>query len=333
MSTKQLGRLEQIPVRQIWENEALDFTPWLAQEENLQMLGDVLGIELELEVTEKNVGPIRADIVCRNTLADSEESWVLIENQLERTDHSHLGQLITYAAGLKTVTVVWIANKFTEEHRAALDWLNGITAEKFSFFGLELELWKIGSSAIAPKFNLICQPNNWARSVVEAKRQLDAKNLSEVQQQKLQFWRNFQIYFEHQSHLKSRSPGAVNHLFFPLGKTGVRLYAEFDAKEDKAFIGVHLKGTFANIHFNLLHQDREEIEEELGGHLVWDERPTTAIIKTEKEGFDFTNENEWQDCFEWMLGELVIWEPYFRNKIREFSTEDYDRALMDNFKN
>src|SRR4029079_16711090 len=116
-------------------------------EENIAELGRAIGIEeLELEAKEQNVGPFRADILCKDGMGN----WVLVENQLERTDHSHLGQLLTYAAGLKAVTIVWIAQHFTEEHRAALDWLNEITDERISFFGLEIELWRIGESPIAP---------------------------------------------------------------------------------------------------------------------------------------------------------------------------------------
>ena len=130
---EELGQLIKVPLREFWEGEASDFTPWLADEENISLLGDTIGVELEVEAQERNVGPFRADILCKDTLTDN---WVLIENQLEPTDHTHLGQLLTYAAGLNAVTVVWIAERFTDEHRAALDWLNEITAEGFSFFGL-----------------------------------------------------------------------------------------------------------------------------------------------------------------------------------------------------
>ncbi|MGE0205785.1 MAG: hypothetical protein AB7E70_03035 [Hyphomicrobiaceae bacterium] len=114
-----LGRLEAVDLRSVWSSEDQGFTPWLAGEANLRLLGETIGLELELEAEEKRVGPFRADILCKDTL---DGSWVLIENQLERTDHTHLGQLMTYAAGLQTVTIVWVAAKFTEEHRAALDW-------------------------------------------------------------------------------------------------------------------------------------------------------------------------------------------------------------------
>ena len=115
---KTLGRLEKIELRDIWRTEAMDFTPWLAQSENLALLGEALGMELEIEAQERNVGPFRADILCKDAL---DGSWVLIENQLEHTDHTHLGQLLTYAAGLHAATIVWVAGRFTDEHRAALD--------------------------------------------------------------------------------------------------------------------------------------------------------------------------------------------------------------------
>ena len=119
-----LGKLEKVSLRDVWQKEDLDFTPWLAQEENIAILSETIGIELEVEGTEKDVGPFRADILCKDTVYGH---WVLVENQLEKTDHTHLGQLLTYASGLNAVTIVWIAQRFTDEHRAALDWLNEIT--------------------------------------------------------------------------------------------------------------------------------------------------------------------------------------------------------------
>ena len=167
-----LGRLEQVDLGTAWIDEAQDFTPWLAMEPNLAILGKTIGIDLELVGQEHNVGLFRADIFCKNT---ADNSWVLIENQLRRTDHGHLGQLLTYAAGLQAVTIIWVAARFTEEHRAALDWLNGITREEFRFFGVEIELWQIGSSPPAPKFNVVAKPNDWTQSVGQAARQISPR--------------------------------------------------------------------------------------------------------------------------------------------------------------
>jgi hypothetical protein len=152
VSTISLGRLEAVDIRAVWTDEAREFTPWLAGEANLKLLGDTIGLDLELEAQEKQVGPFRADIPCKDTVTGA---WVLIENQLERTDHTHLGQLMTYAAGLDAVTIVWIAERFTDEHRAALDWLNHVTNGTVNFFGLETQVWRIGDSAMAPKFNIV----------------------------------------------------------------------------------------------------------------------------------------------------------------------------------
>ncbi len=143
----QLGKLEKVDLRDTWPNEATNFTPWLAKQENLKLLGDNIGMDLEWIETEAHVGPFRADILCKDT---SNDAFVLIENQLEPTDHIHLGQLMTYAAGLDTVHIIWVAKTFNDEHRAALDWLNRITMEGFHFFGVEIELWKIGESLPAP---------------------------------------------------------------------------------------------------------------------------------------------------------------------------------------
>src|SRR5258706_15303648 len=119
MTKISLGKLEEVELRDVWQTESGSFTPWLATQDNLALLGETIGIELECEAQEKDVGPFRADILCKDTASGA---WVLVENQLEKTDHTHLGQLLTYASGLQAVTIVWIAKRFTEEHRAALDW-------------------------------------------------------------------------------------------------------------------------------------------------------------------------------------------------------------------
>src|SRR3954462_445915 len=158
-----LSQLVAVPVREIWVHEANGFTPWLAQAKNMALLANALGLgEIEVEATERTVGRFSADIVAR----EQGGSWVLIENQLEATDHRHLGQLITYLAGLEgEATVVWIATEFAEEHRAAIDWLNNNTSDRFDFFGVEIEVLRIGGSEPAPRFNIVAKPNDWSRGV------------------------------------------------------------------------------------------------------------------------------------------------------------------------
>ena len=177
------------------------------------------------------MGPFRADILCLDT---SNDSWVLVENQLERTDHTHLGQLMTYASGLKAVTIVWVAKKFTEEHRSSLDWLNEITDDTFNFFGLEIELWKIGGSHVAPKFNVVSKPNNWSRSVVAASKSV---KLSENRLLQLEFWTEFGNYLESKSkELNLRKPQPQNWMSLAVGRSGMYLIsvASFKNSHEKS---------------------------------------------------------------------------------------------------
>jgi hypothetical protein len=209
----ELGRMEKISeLREVWESEDGDFTPWLAREENLSLLADTIGIDLELEAQEQSVGPFRADILCKDTVTNN---WVLIENQIEKTDHSHLGQILTYGAGLEATTIVWIAKSFTEEHRATLDWLNEITNNNFNFFGLEIELWRIGNSPIAPKFNIVSKPNEWNERV-----SVDPIPNTPDKKLRMDYWTAFIDYIhERDSTIKAGKPHAWHYLQFPIGRS------------------------------------------------------------------------------------------------------------------
>jgi hypothetical protein len=160
MSSVELGKLEQVNPRNLWLSESAHFTPWLTT--NLATLGDALGLELELIRAESSVGPFACDIEAREI---STGRKVIIENQLEQTDHGHLGQLLTYAAGLDATIIVWISPLVREEHRQAIDFLNRHTAEGLDFFAVSLEVVKIGSSLPAVVFRLVASPNAWAKTV------------------------------------------------------------------------------------------------------------------------------------------------------------------------
>ena len=157
-----LGRLKKVDLREFFKDEAKDFTPWLAEEENLELLGETLGLDIELEDTEGRIGKFSADIV---GLDRSSNRIIIIENQLEKTNHDHLGKIITYGGGKNAGIVIWICKKIQQEHRKGLDYLNDISTEDYSFFGIEMELWKIGQSEPAPKFNIVVSPNEWSKSV------------------------------------------------------------------------------------------------------------------------------------------------------------------------
>ena len=160
---KNLGKLVEIEeLREVWEIEDRDFTPWLAKEENIELLSNAIGIDITVTSTEEAVGNFRADIFGYETDTSNK---VIIENQLTKTDHTHLGELITYAAGKNANYVIWIVKRATEEHRAAIEWLNSHTDDECGFFLCEIKLYKIGDSPIAPLFNILEKPNSWVRTI------------------------------------------------------------------------------------------------------------------------------------------------------------------------
>jgi hypothetical protein len=184
MNSPIFGRLEPVSVRNAWAHEAADFTPWLAL--NLDRLSEALGIPLELERTEVAVGRYSADIFARNP---RDGSTVLIENQLEYSDHTHLGQIMTYLTGLEAQTIVWIAPEFREEHRSAIRWLNEHTVDPFAFFAVRVRVVRIGDSAMAPLFEVLEQPNGWDRKLQDTIR--EAREASPVVATRRAFWARY----------------------------------------------------------------------------------------------------------------------------------------------
>jgi len=311
-----LGKLERVDLRDIWSDEARDFTPWLASEENLQILGETIGIELELEAQEKNVGPFSADILCRDT---EDSSWVLVENQLERTDHKHLGQLLTYAAGLHTVTIIWVAARFTEEHRAALDWLNEITDDQFRFFGLEVELWRIGESFAAPKFNIISKPNDWSRTVSRAARNLSEKDLTPTKANYLNYWTALAAFLEEQgSPFNCRKARPQHWQTFSVGRSGFILSALGAVKDDWIAAELYINHENAKAFFHELLADKDEIENELGFTLDWQELPTKKATRLRllNAGINPLDKASWPQQFNWFKEKLEIMNRVFRPRVK-----------------
>ncbi len=305
----QLGRLKRVDLRAVWANEAEHFTPWLAQQENLGLLGDTIGVELELEAREKDVGPFRADILCKDTATDN---WVLIENQLARTDHTHLGQLITYAAGLRAVTIVWLAHRFSEEHRAALDWLNGITDSDVNFFGLEVELWQIGDSPIAPKFNIVSKPNDWSRTVSEA---ASRGELTDVKETQLAFWTAFKSYaVDRETTVRTTKAHPQHWMAMGIGRSGFNVFAvasfwdseaeSFDSHEIRAELV--LSDRRAKEYFGVLQEERESIESALGYSLTWYNPPDKMMCRlyVRQPVEDLRDQQDWPELHEWLLTHL-----------------------------
>jgi hypothetical protein len=308
-----LGRLEQVELRTVWQNEAGHFTPWLAADSNVDLLADALGLELELDSCERGVGPYRADIVCKDT---TDGTLVLIENQLEKTDHTHLGQLMTYAAGLDAVTIVWIAERFTDEHRAALDWLNEITGDKVSFFGLEIELWRIGTSPVAPKFNVVCKPNDWTKGGGGGSGSPGA--LSETKQLQQRYWQAFRdVLAQRKSGLKSHKANPQHWLTLSIGRTGFNLSATVNTQENRIGVEVYMSGSNAKHHFKRLHTDKESIERQMGSPLDWRELPEkeASRILLVRPDSDISDDKRWPEQHQWLAEQLEKLNASFRSRI------------------
>jgi hypothetical protein len=280
-------------------------------------------LELEVEAQEKAVGPFSADILCKDVVTDR---WVLIENQLERTNHTHLGQLLTYAAGLEAVTIVWLASRFTEEHQAALDWLNQITEERFNFFGLEIELWRIGDSPIAPKFNVVCKPNDWTRTIQGAAKQIQTESLTDTKRLQLDFWTSFARYVEENSStIRPQKPLPQHWMNMAVGRSGFHLTAIFSFwRPDPTPSEPHeiraefvCDGSNAKEYFALLEAQRSEIERELGEPLVWhnplDAKSCKMYISQPVNAMEM---DAWQQYQEWLLGKLERLRAVFSPRVR-----------------
>ena len=323
MSEKKLSRLESVDLREQWPNEAENFTPWLAKEENLTLLGETLGIELELEAQEKSVGPFRADILCKDT--DS-NAWVLIENQLEKTDHNHLGQLLTYASGLEAVIIIWIASSFTEEHRSTLDWLNRITDKSFHFFGLEVELWRIGDSPCAPKFNIVSKPNDWSRSVVQVAR----GQLSDMEVMQLDYWGDFlQVLNESGGPVSgNRTPQPQGWMSFSIGRSGFSLDAV--ARSTKQEIRTELYISGGKAFFHLLEKQKQSIEKEFEPNvsLEWEELPDRASSKIViyLKDVDPTNRGDWHNQHRWLASMINKMHQVFSPRVRNLNADDWQET-------
>ena len=316
---KELSRLEEVELREIWPDEAQNFTPWLAEEENLDLLSETLDMALELEGQELNVGDFRADILCRNT---EDNSRVLIENQLERTDHNHLGQILTYSASLDIHTVIWIAKEFREEHRAALDRLNEITNENFQCFGIEVKVWQIGNSAHAPQFEIVSKPNDWNRTVTRDTERAVSENLTERQLQNIKFWTELRDYMNQKSsQLQPRKRKRTSFLVFDIGRMSFAMAAWRDRRRGLG-VEVYMTGKNALAHFHLLKEQREKIESEFGKSLEWQEERRNVILWL--NDVNLTDERDWFNQCEWVASKLELFNKVFRPHIKALNAADWE---------
>jgi hypothetical protein len=267
-----LGKLTAVDVRSCWPDEARNFTPWLASPDAIKLLGEALDLELEVEGKEVPVGPYSADILARDLTSNG---LVVIENQLERTNHDHFGKALTYAAVLGATTLVWIARTFTEEHRKAMDWLNELTKGDLLLYGIELRVWRIGNSDPAPQFDVVCSPNEIVRQAAVA---IEAEELSDTRRLQREFWTEVRKSLERSGRFLSlQVPQPQPWYQIALGRANIHLSLTVNTETKQIGAKVYLGHQVADRALEQLTSSKTQIEAEIGTSLEWNPYPENAI--------------------------------------------------------
>ena len=294
MTKVQFTRLTDAALRDAWPNEAQDFTPWLY--ENMDYLSEALGIEMEASDMEAAVDSFSADIIARNTQT---EERILIENQLESSDHKHLGQILTYLAGIEAKSVVWVARKFHEAHLSAIRWLNEHTDDGFAFFAVRLRVVQIGDSPLAPVFEVVEQPNNWERGLGSKAKAAD----SEIVGLRGRFWNH---YLE--LHPDSITPNRAASVWMPMLTDKTVLLSLFvGLKSCGLFLrGPH--GTDGQDLADFMSQHKSLLEDNLG---LNQSKISNKYYITDKE-IELRDERCWDDAIQWMEAQRLRYVDVFR---------------------
>jgi hypothetical protein len=293
---KDLGKLDRVKLRDVWIHEAHTFTKWLAEEPNLKLLADELELDITLIQTEASVGKFNVDILAEQTTSDKK---IIIENQLEATDHDHLGKIITYASGVNAEFVIWVVASVRDEHKRAVDWLNEHTDEDISFFLIKIELWQIGDSPPAPKFNVVCQPNDWAKAVKQSTATTAA--LSDTKVRQLEFWQKFREYGQSQkTTLSLRKPSPQHWYDISSGASNWHISLTLNGPTSQMACAVYIPNDKTLFKHFQAHQ--VAIEEHLGGDLEWMELPGKKASRIKQSApMDLSEDDKWPEYFEWLL--------------------------------
>jgi hypothetical protein len=311
-----LGKLDRISLRKAWAHEAGEFTPWLAQVDNLILLAETLGIdELELVGTEHPVGDFKVDILCSDN-----GGKVIIENQLEKTNHTHLGQILTYAAGVGARKVIWVAESFRTEHVAALEFLNQHTTDELDFFAVEIELWRIGDSPMAPSFNVVVKPNDWAKTGQQNAKA--AATMTPTKQRQLKFWTDWQTWLQAKgSSLRTQKPSPQHWTNIALGRSGVHLAATVNTREKRLGMEVYIDHENSKDIFRQLKAHQAQVDQALGAKLEWMELPDGHACRIQQVRGDaaLANESQWPDYFAWLEQAGLRMSEVFRPLVKDLN--------------
>ena len=315
--TRGLGRIERIDdLREAWPHESNDFTPWLA--EHISELGNALGLEIELQEQEAQVGTFYLDLLARESVTDR---TVIIENQLEPTNHDHLGKLLTYAGGYDANVVVWVAKNFRDEHREAIDWLNRHTNEDAEFFGVAIELWKIDGSRPAPHFNVVASPNEWGK---EIKSKVRDANVSERRRRYQAFFQRLADALTERGFTNPRKALPQNWLWFWAGHGGRVEYRVAFGDGNMArvkFYIRHMDQEWNKELFDRLKERKNAIEAELSESLEWQrlDQGKASGISVHRQGSIDDDEKALDELRNWMIEKLFDFKRVFGPRLDELA--------------
>lgn len=300
-----LGTLKEITdLRSIWPHEALNFTPWVA--ENVDLLADAVGLDITVDETESSVGDFNVDIYASETGTDRK---IIIENQLEDTDHDHLGKLITYASGKGADVLIWVVKHAREEHKAAVEWLNNHTDDKIGFFLCEIKLFQIGDSQIAPSFTVVERPNDWTKEIRKT------ASANSTQQQRLEYWQAFNDYAFSDANFSrifnKRKPTTDHWMDFSIGSSACHI-AVSQIQKRKA-VDVELYINDDKELFKSLFAHKDEIEKNMEMELEWKELPErkASRILIEKT-VDLDDRATWPEQFDYIMDTCIKMKRAFK---------------------
>lgn len=305
-----LSKLEEIKdLRTVWPHEALDFTPWLSQDDNITLLADAIGIDITVDETESSVGDFNVDIFASETGTDRK---IIIENQLEDTNHDHLGKLITYASGKSADIVIWVVKHAREEHKAAIEWLNNHTDDNVGFFLCEIKLYKIGNSEPAVKFEVIEKPNDWTKEVKKS------ESINETQQLRYDYWVAFEDYaFKNPTfakNFKKRKPSKNHWLNFSIGSSACHIAVSQIKQRNELDVELYISDDTEL--YNSLYENKTDIELISGLSFDWRELPDRKASRIVLEkSVQLENKNAWESQFEWLIDVMIKMKTTFSKYI------------------
>lgn len=317
-----LGLLKNLTLREVWAHEEREFTPWLAQEEHLAQLSAAIGLELQLEHVEVPVGPYYADILAK----DPSVGFVVIENQFGKTNHDHLGKLLTYAAALGAGAVVWIAEQFTEEHQRSLEWLNDRTTDDLSLYAVQLEVLQIDGSKPAIRFNVLSQPNEVVRAATVAK---TSGTITDAQRLQLEFWTMFRNRLIEKKVLPSAQTPRPQYWFdVPLGRSNIFLSNIVDTYAGRIGARVYLRHMVADAALDQLGREKQAIETEIGSPLQWNPNPDKRdkIIGLFRQ-VDLSDRARWPEYCDWLVETVIKFRKAFMPRVRLLRLDGIESAM------